>query len=46
MREIEAEYWTNTLFAMPGSDEDEDEDTEEDEDTDENEETKAENGKI
>lgn len=46
VREIEAEYWTNTLFAMPGSDNNASEDTVEDEDTDENEETEAENDKT
>ena len=29
LREIEAEYWTNTLFAMPGSAENDDDDEEE-----------------
>lgn len=40
VRELEAEYWSNTLYFTPGSDEDESEDT------DENEETEAENGKA
>ena len=42
VRELEAEYWTNTLFAMPGADNN----ASEDEDTDENEETEAENDKA